>query len=376
MIRPGATLGLLGGGQLGRMFTTRARSMGFDVWVLDPDPDSPAGGVASRHLQYHYDDPEGLALLAEGCAAVTTEFENVPAQTLDRLATRVRVSPSPASVAIAQDRIREKCFLQQHGIPTAPFTAIRTTTDLVAAWETIGAPALLKTSRMGYDGKGQATITSLAELDAAWHRFGEVECVLERRLALELELSVVLARDDAGAMAPYPVAENVHREGILFTSVVPARVDEAQATAAVALSGRIAAALEYVGVLAVELFVADGGQLFANELAPRPHNSGHYTIDACTTDQFEQQVRTLCGLPLGATGLLSPVCMVNLLGDLWRDGEPAWEQALAMPGVKLHLYGKRVPRPGRKMGHLCALAPSASEAELLAHRSYALVSRR
>ncbi len=374
MIRPGATLGLLGGGQLGRMFTPRARSMGFDVWVLDPDPDSPAGGVASQHLQFGYDDPEGLTILAQGCAAVTTEFENVPARALDRLAEATRVVPPPAAVAIAQDRIREKNFFQQHGIPTAPFAAVRNREDLAVAWGAIGTPALLKTSRLGYDGKGQATVTSGAELEAAWHRFGQVDCVLERRLALELELSVVLARDDSGTTAPFPVAENVHRDGILFTSVVPARIGSAQAAAAVALAERIASGMDYVGVMAVELFVADGGLLYANELAPRPHNSGHYTIDACGTDQFEQQIRALCGLPLGAPALLSPVCMVNLLGDLWQHGEPPWERVLAMPGVNLHLYGKRAPRPGRKMGHLCCLAATPDAALALARRAFEAVS--
>ncbi len=348
--------------------------MGFDVWVLDPDPDSPAGGVASRHLRFGYDDPEGLNLLAQGCAAITTEFENVPARTLDRLAQASRIVPPPAAVAIAQDRISEKNFLQRHGIPTAPFAAVRSREDLAVAWEAIGTPALLKTSRLGYDGKGQATITSRAELEAAWHRLGQVECVLERRLNLELELSVVLARDDSGATTPFPVAENVHRDGILFTSVVPARIAGAQAAAARDLAERIAAGLDYVGVMAVELFVAEGGRLYANELAPRPHNSGHYTIDACGTDQFEQQIRALCGLPLGAPTLLSPVCMVNLLGELWQHGEPPWERVLAMPGVNLHLYGKRASRPGRKMGHLCCLATTPDAALALAQHAFEAIS--
>ena len=365
MILPGATLGLLGGGQLGRMFTIRAREMGYRVTVLDPDPWSPAGQVSDRHLQAPYADPAALDELARTCAAVTTEFENVPAATLEALAARVTVRPPVHAVAIAQDRIAEKSFLRDRGFPTAPFRAVARIEDLPAALAAVGTPALLKTSRLGYDGKGQASIGNPAELEAAFARFGAVPCVLERRLELEAELSVVLARGADGDVRPFPVGENVHRGGILETTVVPATVPRPLAADALDLAGRVAAALEYVGVLAVELFVA-GGTLSVNELAPRPHNSGHWTLDACVTDQFEQQLRAVCGLPLGAADLLSPVAMVNLLGDLWAGGEPRWEEAFRRPGVKLHLYGKREARSGRKMGHCTVLAPTP---ELARHRA-------
>ena len=355
MILPGATLGLLGGGQLGRMFTIRAREMGYRVTVLDPDPASPAGQVADRHLAAAYDDPAALDELARTCAAVTTEFENVPAESLRALAARVTVRPPVDAVAVAQDRIAEKTFLRDHGFPTAPFRAVAAPGDLRPAFAAVGPPALLKTSRLGYDGKGQATVSTPAELEQAFARFGGVPCVLERRLDLQAELSIVLARGADGDVRPFPAAENRHRDGILETTVVPATVPDRLAAEALELAGRVAAALEYVGVLAVEMFVAEGA-LSVNELAPRPHNSGHWTLDACATDQFEQQLRALCGLPLGAAELLSPVAMVNLLGDLWAGGEPRWEEAFRRPGVKLHLYGKAEARPGRKMGHCNVLA--------------------
>lgn len=362
MITPGATLGVLGGGQLGRMFTMRAQSMGYRVVVLDPDPHSPAGAVADRHIRAGYDDPAALDELAGAAAAVTTEFENVPAASLERLMRRCVVTPPAHAVATAQDRITEKEFLRDAGFATAPFGVVRSAGDLAAAAAEAGLPGLLKTSRLGYDGKGQATVTTAAEAAAAFERFGGVPCVLERRLDLELELSVVLARGRDGRCASFPVAENRHAGGILDTSVVPARVSPDLAAAARELAEAVAAAMEYVGVLGVELFVADGGRLFVNEMAPRPHNSGHYTIDACLPDQFEQQVRTLCNLPLVAPTLLSPVAMANLLGDLWTGGEPVWAEALARPGVRLHLYGKAQARPGRKMGHLNCVAPTADMA--------------
>lgn len=371
MILPGATLGLLGGGQLGRMFTARARTMGYEVVVLDPDPLSPAGGIATRHLAAAYDDPGALDQLA-GCAqAVTTEFENVPAAALAFLAARLRVRPQPATVAIAQDRIREKAFLRDAGIPTAPFHPILDADALEPAWESIGAPALLKTSRLGYDGKGQASVETREEARRAFAGFGGVPCVLERRMSLEGELSVVLARGADGALAAFPAGENVHSRGILDTTTVPARVPLSLADDARRIAATIATRLDYVGVLGVELFIAEGGRLFANEIAPRPHNSGHFTQDACDVSQFEQQVRTLCGLPLTEPQLLSPVCMINLLGDLWQGGDPNWAAALALPGVKLHLYGKREARPGRKMGHLNCLAGTANAAHQLARLAFA-----
>ncbi len=362
MILPGATLGLLGGGQLGRMFSMAARTMGYRVLVLDPDPESPAGSVADRHISAAYDDPKALEVLAQSCAVVTTEFENVPAAALARLQSSVPVRPRPEAVAIAQNRIDEKSFVRDHGLHTAAFRPVRRAEDLEPAFAAIGAPALLKTSRLGYDGKGQATVDSLAELAAAFQAFKSVECILEERLTLEREISVVLARGVDGAVAAFPVGENVHARGILDTTTAPARISPSLAKEAHAVAGALAGALDYVGVLGVEFFVAAGGRLLINEIAPRPHNSGHYTLDGCVTSQFEQQVRAVTGLPLGAVELRSPIAMVNLLGDLWQAGEPNWAAALQNPRVKLHLYGKKEPRPGRKMGHLNALADSPEAA--------------
>ena len=362
MILPGATVGVLGGGQLGRMFTLQARTMGYGVVVLDPDPASPAGAVANRHIRAPYDDERALSDLSESCAAITTEFENVPAAALQTLTRSSLVRPPVEAVATSQDRIAEKSFLQSHGIPTAKFRAVRDLRELKTAVTALRLPALLKTSRFGYDGKGQALVKSEEDAVRAYQRFGGVPCVLEERLALECELSVVLARGIDGDVAPFPVAENQHRDGILETSVVPARVPEAMTREARELATGLAEEMEYVGVLGVELFVANGSRLLVNEMAPRPHNSGHYTLDACSTDQFEQQLRALCGLPLAQPWLLSPVAMINLLGDLWADGEPRWEEALSRPGVRLHLYGKAEARPGRKMGHLNCLATDPDRA--------------
>jgi 5-(carboxyamino)imidazole ribonucleotide synthase len=265
-------------------------------------------------------------------------------------------------VAIAQDRILEKRFLAAHRFPTTLFAAVEHESDVASAWSTVGGPALLKTSRLGYDGKGQAVVRSPGEATEAFRRFGAVPCVLERQLHLETELSVVLARNSQGSVAAYPVGENRHVDGILETTMVPASVPAALAEEARRVATGVAAALDYVGVLGVELFVANGGRVYVNEIAPRPHNSGHFTQDACVTCQFEQQLRAICDLPLGATTLLSPVAMINLLGDLWQDGEPRWDRLLRDPGAQLHLYGKRDPRPGRKMGHVNLLAASASDA--------------
>ena len=274
--------------------------------------------------------------------------------------------PPVGAVAIAQDRITEKTFLQEAGFATAPFRGVRDLDELRRAVTAIRLPALLKTSRLGYDGKGQALVTDAASAAAAFERFGRVACVLEERLSLETELSVVLARGTDGEIEPFPVGENRHRDGILETTVVPARVAERLADEARSLAMRVAERMEYTGVLGVELFVANGGRLFVNEMAPRPHNSGHFTMDACSVDQFEQQLRALCGLPLGQPRLLSPVAMINLLGELWEGGEPRWADALRLPGVRLHLYGKAEPRPGRKMGHLNCLATSPERAFALA----------
>jgi 5-(carboxyamino)imidazole ribonucleotide synthase len=370
VILPGTTVGMLGGGQLGRMFTLRARDMGYRVVVLDPDPDSPAGHVADRHLCRPYGDERALDELAATCRAVTTEFENVPAESLERLARTGVVRPSREAVATAQDRIAEKSFFQRSGFATAAFRAVHDRDELAAAVTQIRLPALLKTSRLGYDGKGQATIADAAAAGAAFERFGRVACILEERLDLETELSVVLARGGDGRVAAFPPGENRHRGGILETTVVPARVSAALAREAHDLAVAVAERMEYVGVLGVELFVANGGRLYLNEMAPRPHNSGHYTMDACAVDQFEQQLRALCGLPLGEPRLLTPAAMINILGDVWVRGEPRWADALSLPGVRLHLYGKADPRPGRKMGHLNCLASDPDQALALAYNAH------
>lgn len=366
MVLPGSTLGMLGGGQLGRMFTIAARNMGYEVIVLDPDANSPAGKLASRHLCAAYDDAAALATLNKSCAVITTEFENIPAAILEQLAAACPVRPGARAVTITQDRIHEKTFLRDKGFPTAPFAVIRSDADLAAALQHVTSPAILKVSRFGYDGKGQFPVNTGAELQAGWQALGSNECVLEQRMPLDVEISVVLARSTGGETATFPVGENIHEHGILDVSIVPARVDPALCDQAIRMATGIAAALDYVGVMAVEFFVADG-RLLVNEIAPRPHNSGHYTLDATVTSQFEQQVRAVCGLPLGDTRLLSPVVMVNLLGDLWHEGQPPkWDKLLSHGNVKLHLYGKHQARPGRKMGHYNVLAGDVATALQLA----------
>lgn len=362
---PGATLGVLGGGQLGRMFTLAARVMGYRVVVLDPDAQSPAGQVADIHLKAAYTDAAALLHMGNLCQAVTTEFENVPAQSLEMLAKHCFVAPAPAAVAVAQDRLLEKTRAQEFGCDTAPFANIEDEGQLVAAWANVSGPALLKTRRFGYDGKGQMKVDDLDDLVAAFDHLGRVPCLLEGRLELSQEVSVVLARNAQGEIAFFPVAENRHHNGVLDVSIVPAQVPEAIAARARDMAAHIAAGLDYVGVLAVEFFVLADGRIVFNEMAPRPHNSGHYTLDACATDQFQQQVRALAGLPLGDSRLLTPVVMVNILGDIWRP-EPAWDKLLAHPGVQLHLYGKAEARPGRKMGHYNCLAASVGQAIALA----------
>jgi len=359
---PGSTIGMLGGGQLGRMFTMAARSMGYEVIVLDPDPDSPAGKLATDHICADYTDQTALNYMAKTCNVVTTEFENVPATTLEALATSCPVRPGAKAVMITQDRIHEKSFLRDNGFPTAPFVIVKTESDLASGLQTVPTPAILKVSRFGYDGKGQYSIDSANDLSAAWQDLKGNECVLEQRVSLDQEVSVVLARGIDGQTITYPVAENVHQGGILDVSMVPARIDNSVANQVVSMATQIASALDYVGVMAVEFFISRG-KLLVNEIAPRPHNSGHYTLDATVTSQFEQQVRAVCGLSLGDTRLLSPVVMVNLLGDLWHDGKPpAWNVLLSHSNAKLHLYGKREARLGRKMGHYNILATELESA--------------
>ncbi len=364
-IAPGAWLGLLGGGQLGRMFCMAAQSMGYKVAVLDPGSESPAGTVADLHIRKDYLDAQGLEELARLCQGVTTEFENVPAKALEFLAGHCIVSPLAASVAIAQDRIREKEFVAATGVGVAPYAVVRHESDLAAVPGTL-FPGVLKAARLGYDGKGQARVASVADARAAFTHMGGVPCVLEKMLALKLELSVVVARARDGAVATYPVAENAHQGGILDTSVVPARVPAALAGAARAAALKIADALDYTGVLCVEFFVLADDTLLVNEIAPRPHNSGHFSIDACITSQFEQQARILAGLPLGDTRQHTPAVMLNILGDSWHgthyNEAPDWPAVLQHGAAKLHLYGKSQARPGRKMGHVTVLGVTQDEA--------------
>lgn len=371
-LAPGAWLGLLGGGQLGRMFCMAAQSLGFKVAVLDPGALSPAGSVADRHICADYLDTVGLAALAEQCAAVTTEFENVPAASLERLAQSCIVSPTAQSVAIAQDRIEEKRFVQRCGIAVAPHVVVTRIEDLDALPAGL-IPGILKVARLGYDGKGQARVASVDEARRAFATFGHVPCVLEQLQALDYEVSVVVARGFDGKTVTYPVAENVHRGGILAVSTVPSpRITPALASQAREAALAVVAGLEYVGVLCVEFFVLKDGRLLVNEIAPRPHNSGHYTIDACVTSQFEQQVRVMAGLPLGNPAQMAPAVMLNILGDAWyadpsdAQREPDWAAVLAIPGAKLHLYGKEEARRGRKMGHVTCIGRLPADARAAA----------
>lgn len=374
-----STLGVLGGGQLGRMFVHAAQQLGYTTVVLDPDAHSPAGHVAHRHIQAAYDDAVALAELADACAAVTTEFENVPAGVLDTLALRVPVAPAGRAVAVCQHRAREKAFFVQAGVPCAPHAVIDREADLARVPPDL-LPGVLKTSSLGYDGKGQVQADSPAALAAAWDALLRAPCVLEKRLDLQLELSVVVARGRDGHMVHLPVQQNLHRGGILAVTQVPApEVPAPLAAQAVAAARTLAAALGYVGVLCVEFFVLADGSLVANEMAPRPHNSGHYSLDACDLSQFDLQVRALAGLPLVLPRLHSAAVMLNLLGDLWFPGDaaapqaPPWPAVLALPGVHLHLYGKAEPRRGRKMGHLTVTAAEPAAARACALQAAALL---
>lgn len=361
-ILPPAMLGMLGGGQLGRFFVIAAHEMGFKVTVLDPDNNSPAGKIADVHLCAAFDDADALKVLAETCAAISTEFENVPAQTLATLAEATVVRPSANCVAIAQHRVSEKNYFKQAGLPVAPFVVVQQEADLPDDVNDI-YPAILKVARFGYDGKGQARVKNLVEAKAAFASFKNEECVLEKMLALDYEVSVVLARDAQGSVEAFSPAENGHLNGILDVSIAPARGSESINQEAQRLAISVAEKLNYIGVLGVEFFVCNG-QLLVNEMAPRPHNSGHYTIDACVTNQFEQQVRALTGLPLGSARQHSPAVMVNLLGDIWQDdgAEPAWMNAFQSTSLKMHLYGKQSARPGRKMGHYTVIKAVLDEA--------------
>ncbi len=362
MIAPGAWLGLLGGGQLGRMFTMAAQSMGYKVMVLDPSDHSPAGSVADEHLRADYLDHEALRKMTSRCAAATTEFENVPAESLAFLAQHGIVSPAADAVAIAQDRIREKTFLADNGLDVAPFAVIADQAGLQEVRLEPLLPGILKIARLGYDGKGQVRVNTPQEVHTAFAGLCEKPCVLEKFLALEREVSVVVARAFDDSVVTYPVSENRHADGILDISIAPARVSPQLAEAARAAAIKVAQRLHYQGVVCVEFFVLRDGRLVVNEIAPRPHNSGHYTIDACVTSQFEQQARVLSSLPLGDTAMHCPAVMVNLLGDLWAAGAPRWIHVLRHPRAKLHLYGKPEARPGRKMGHFTVLADDVDQA--------------
>jgi 5-(carboxyamino)imidazole ribonucleotide synthase len=362
IISPGATLGVLGGGQLGRMFAIAARRLGYRVHVFCPEADSPAAPVADRTFVAPYDDLELVRAFARSVDVVTFEFENVPSATSDACAEWVPVRPDGKVLHITQQRLREKGFLRDHGFPVTPFRAIHSQEDLETAARDLGLPGVLKTASFGYDGKGQRTIRSTAELPEAFAGLGGAEGIYEAFVDFAQEVSVVGARTLDGEFAAFPVFENVHRHHILDVTVSPARIPPALETAARELSRGILEALDVIGLLTVELFVTRDGRLIVNELAPRTHNSGHLTLDACITCQFEQQVRAVCGLPLGSTELKNPAAMANLLGDVWTHGEPRWAQALSNPRLKLHLYGKASARPGRKMGHITATADTPEAA--------------
>ena len=355
-IMPGAMLGVLGGGQLGRMFVMAAQQMGYRVTVLDPLPDSPAGRTADDFICADYADQSALEKLSSQCAAITTEFENIPANSLRKLAKFCVVSPDAYSVSIAQNRIAEKQFLGTNGFAIAPFAVIQQQDDFATQDAADLLPGILKVSQFGYDGKGQKSAADETELLAAYAQLNHPVCVLEKFMPLKSELSVVVARGGDGELKIFPVSENQHVNGILDISIVPARISQELAEQAQAIACKIAEKLNYQGVLCVEFFVLQNDELLINEIAPRPHNSGHYSINACVTSQFEQQVRTLCGLPLGDTKQHCAAVMVNLLGDLWQNGEPDWSPVLQNPSAKLHLYGKIEARPGRKMGHYTVLS--------------------
>jgi 5-(carboxyamino)imidazole ribonucleotide synthase len=369
-ILPGSTVGVLGSGQLGRMFAISARRMGYRVRTLSPERDTPTGQIADVEIDAPYDDLDAVRAFARGVSVVTFEFENVPADTAAAAAEFAPVRPAGSVLHTTQHRLREKTFLARHGIPTTNFAAVNNREELAAAVKKIGLPAVLKTAAFGYDGKGQQTLRTPADVAAiSSGPWKTGECIYEGFVDFEREISVVAARGEDGEFAHFGAIENTHKNHILDLSVAPADVPPAVAAEAVEIARTILSALEVVGVLCVEMFLARDGKLLVNELAPRPHNSGHLTIDAFATSQFEQQLRAVCGLPLGSTRLLRPAAMANLLGDLWEPGEPNWPAACAIPEVHLHLYGKADPRLGRKMGHLTATADTPAQAAAVVRRA-------
>ena len=363
IIAPGAAVGVLGSGQLGRMFAIAARRMGYRVHTFSPGDDTPTGQVADVEVTASYEDLDALRAFARQVDVVTFEFENVPIEAIDAIEEHAPVRPSGVALHTAQQRAREKTFLADRGIPTAPFMAAATLDELWSAVAQVGTPAIIKTAAFGYDGKGQHKVTTPADVEHVWAAIGHQEAVIEKMITLQAEISVVAARGLDAEIKEYVPFENRHRHHILDLTTAPAAIPPAMAKRAIEITRTILEELQYVGVLCVEFFVSTDGELLVNELAPRPHNSGHLTFDAAVTSQFEQQLRAICGLPLGSTELVRPAAMVNLLGDLWVDGEPNWAAAMRLPEVKLHVYGKDGPRPGRKMGHLTALGKTAEEAQ-------------
>jgi 5-(carboxyamino)imidazole ribonucleotide synthase len=362
---PGSVVGVLGSGQLGRMFAIAARQLGYRVHTYSPDSDTPTGQVSDKEWQAPYEDLDKVRAFAAEVRVVTFEFENIPAATAEAVAGIVPVRPGPAVLHVTQHRLREKNFLASKGFPVAPFAHVKTAAEAREAVKKIGTPCVLKSAGFGYDGKGQKKVTTVDEAEAAFTAVASAESVVEAFVDFEREISVVAARGADKSFVHYGAVENSHTNHILDVTVSPASVPPALAAKAVELARGILEALDVVGVMAVEMFVKRDGTLLVNELAPRPHNSGHFTIDACDTSQFEQQLRAICGLPLGATTQPRPAAMANLLGDVWEGGEPRWAEALKLPGVRLHLYGKAHPRRGRKMGHLTAVAPTSEEARQL-----------
>jgi 5-(carboxyamino)imidazole ribonucleotide synthase len=364
-ILPGSTIGVLGSGQLGRMFAIAARRMGYRVHTFSPETDTPTGQVADVEVQASYEDLDSVSEFTRHVHVVTFEFENIPVATVEAVAEHVPVRPSGIVLHTTQHRLREKTFLARGGVPITPFRPVSSLEDLRAGMRDLGFPAVLKTAGFGYDGKGQSKITSLPEAEVALQALEGQEAILEAFVDFEREVSVIAARGLDGSFAHYGVIENAHRQHILDVSMAPAAMSPKISQEAVEITRSILEALDVVGVLCVEFFLTRDGKLLVNELAPRPHNSGHLTFDACITSQFEQQLRAVCGLALGSTEQHRPAAMANLLGDLWQDGEPDWPAACAFPEVKLHLYGKLIPRPGRKMGHLTALAANVGTASRL-----------
>ena len=368
MILPGKTIGVLGGGQLGRMFAHAAERLGYRVHIYEPAHHSPAGEVSAIEVNAPYTDTERLSEFVRSCDVVTYEFENIPVEPLWAVEKLAQLHPHSHVLEICQNRMREKTWLRKNGFPHVPFAEVEAGDDLETAIKRIGMPCVVKTADFGYDGKGQIKVSDEASLAKAVASFGKQRAVIEKFIDFKCELSVIVARTEKGAMSTFPISENIHTKHILDFSIVPARISEHIRVEAENLGRAIALKLNVVGLLAVELFLTDRGEILVNELAPRPHNSGHYTLDACRTSQFEQHVRAVCGLPLGDTTLTAPVVMVNILGDewKWRDGqvagEPNWSAVLSEPAAKLHLYGKKAPRPGRKMGHFTVQAATADAA--------------